>query len=147
MIIEITMRPVFWLSLFRRDVDILLKLAEHHYDSECRAAGRLGGFLFGWRNVTSQQDDQSATEIEDVSKCNGTRRDLDIVMKICEGARPAVRSRLITQEDMARVDILCSTIMTALETATVACQNMRFDPITAPTQRGQLLWSTSPGRM
>ncbi len=145
--IEIEMRPYFWLSLFRRDVDVLVLLAEHHYDGACRAAGRQGGFLYGWFNITRDQSPCGEYKIEEVPKCNGTRRDLDTVLKICEGTRLAVSAKILTTEDAQRIDTLCSTIMTALDAATQAAQLQQIDPIKAPTTKGSLLWATNVGRM
>lgn len=145
--IEITMQPQFWLSLFRRDVDVLMKLAEHHYDSECRMSCKQGKFLYGWFNITRGQSLCGTYKIEDVPKCSGNRRELDTVLKICEGTRLALGARIITADDAQRVDVICATIMTALETATKACGATQLDPIKAPTERGRLLWATSPGRV
>lgn len=145
--IEITMRPQFWLALFRRDVDVLMKLAEHHYDSVCRMAGKPGNFLYGWFNITRDQSPCGDYRLDDVPKCSAARRELDTVLKICEGTRLALGSKVITVEDAQRIDALCSTIMTALEVATLACEATQLDPITEPSARGSLLWTTSPGRM
>jgi hypothetical protein len=147
MIIEISMQPMFWLGLLRRDVDTLMKLAEHHYDGACRMAGKPGNFLYGWFNITREQSECGDYKETDVPKCSGSRRQLDTVLKICEGTRLAFSARILTREEMERMDTLCATIMSALEVATLACQATQLDPVTEPSARGKLLWSTNPGRM
>lgn len=144
--IEIQMVPLFWLSLTRHDVDLLLKLAEHHYDSVCRMAAKPGNFMYGWFNITRDLDPDCDYKEEDLPKCSGNRRELDTVLKICEGVRFAASMQLIKKEDMERVNHICSTIITALQTATIACQATQLDPVTGPTENGQLMWATSPGR-
>lgn len=145
--IEIQMKPYFWLSLFRRDVDVLMKLAEHHYDSVCRLSCKPGNFLYGWYNVTRDQSLCGDYKIDEVPKCGGSRRELDTILKICEGARLALAARIILKEDVDRIDQLCATIITAFQTATLACQATQLDPITGPTESGCLMWATSPGRI
>lgn len=145
--IEITMQPMFWLGLLRRDVDLLWLLAEHHYDGACRATIRSGGFLMGWHNITREQSPGGVYKEDAVAKCSATRRDLDTMLKICEGVRLAVSARIMTTEDGERINELCSTVMTALETATLACEATQLEPITAPTKKGALLWYTNPGRI
>lgn len=144
--IEITLQPLFWLSLFRRDVDTLMKLAEHHYDSVCRESRKPGHFLYGWYNTTRDQSPCDDHQIENVPKCSGTRRDLDTALKICEGTRMAQRARLITCEDAQRMDQLCALILTAFETSVRTIDTIQIDPVTAPTDKGRLMWATAPGR-
>lgn len=145
--IEIQMMPYFWLSLARHDVDVLMKLAEHHYDSVCRAAGKPGHFLYGWFNITRDQKEEYVINLDEAPTCSGSRRELDTVLKICEGARLALAARIILKEDVDRIDRICATIITAFQTATLACQATQLDPITGPTESGRLMWATSPGRM
>lgn len=139
--IEITLQAKFWLRLSAWDVGLLMKMAEHHYDGACKAAGRSGGFLFGWRNTVWAV----ASEGIGTALCDANRRELDTMLKICEGTRMAVRAQLLTAEDATRLDALCALVLTALEQATVVC-NVPALSVRAPTPRGQLLWATSPGR-
>jgi hypothetical protein len=141
MTIEITLQPMFWLQLKREDVEVLLLLSEHHYDSECRQAGKIGNFLYGWRNVTGCVSEGPAP------KCHASRRDLDTTLKICEGMWLAVRARLITMEDAQRIDALCAGVMTALDIATRVCGDTKIDPVTAPSERGRLMWATHRGKL
>lgn len=147
--VEITLRPVFWLSLFRTDVDLLMKLAGHHYDGACRQAAKPGNFLYGWFNVTRDQSPCGTYKIEDVPKCNGDRRELDTVLKICEGTRLALSAKVITPPEALRLDHICAMIMTALETSTIICDttNQKLEPITEPSSRGSLMWATNVGRI
>lgn len=53
--IEITTQCEFHIALTARHVDCLIKLASHHYDSQCKAA--VGVFLIGWkRSIETLQD-------------------------------------------------------------------------------------------
>lgn len=38
------------LVLGRKDIDHLTRLANGHYDGQCRAAANRGGFIYGWNN-------------------------------------------------------------------------------------------------
>lgn len=147
--VEITVNPIFWLSLWRHDVDLLMKLAEYHYDSACRQSAKPGNFLYGWFNVTRDQKEQYTTNLEDVPKCDGNRRELDTVLKLCEGTRLALSAKLLTPGDAQRLDMICATIMTALEASAIVCDatNTKMEPITEPSPRGTLAWATNLGRM
>ena len=140
--IKIEWRPLFWLDLKREDLEPLFVLADHHYDGACKAAARQGGFMYGWRNIVSSRPPE---DVEEPVLCSADRRQLDLTLKTCEAVSMAVRAKLLTTEQGARINALCAMILTALEGATRAtpegCE------ITAPTTRGETLWATSPGRM
>jgi hypothetical protein len=143
--IEIHVTPVFELSLTYHDIAPVLILCNYHYDSECRSAGAVGGFICGWRDQTGGRE-RDETVMPEAATCRATRRQLDTLLKCCEGASAATLSRLITPEQEKQVDRLCALVLSALEFST--CTYSKFDPhvLTEPTRRGQLLWSTSPGR-
>ena len=141
--IEITLQPLFWLAFTRDELEPLFLLASHHYDGACKAAARQDGFLYGWRNIVSSRiGDQEMEQ----PLCSGSRRDLDTVLKICEGVRLATSCKLITEEQAATINRLCALIMTAMGDATQACHNFGSAKVNEPTQRGELQWATAPGR-
>lgn len=139
--IEIVLQPLFSLQLTRDDVEPLIQLASHHYDAVCRAAARPGGFLYGWRNITSV-----TVAVDHTPSCTATRRELDTVLKICEGMRMAVNCKLLSVEQGESTDRLCKLIMSALETGTRATYDFKPIDLTEPSKRGEMLWATSPGR-
>ena len=68
-------KPVIQFTLAPEQLDVLLTLSGLHYDSTCRAASQVGGFLYGWKN-------QCEWSLE--TKVSASWRDLDICCKILE---------------------------------------------------------------
>lgn len=141
--IEITMQPLFWLALTREELEPLFLLASHHYDGACKAAARQGGFLYGWRSIVSSR---LPSQEMGHPLCSGSRRDLDTVLKICEGIRLAVSCKLLTVEQGAIANRVCALIMTAMGEATEAGHRFGIVKVDEPTERGKLQWATAPGR-
>jgi len=73
--IKIVAKPVFWFAPGPEIVAVLIKMAELHYDGECKSASKVGGFLFGWRNATS---------FDPSTGVSSEWRELDVALKICE---------------------------------------------------------------
>jgi hypothetical protein len=48
--IQIHASPVFLIPLREKHIEVLMLLSEHHYDGTCKAASKVGGFLYGWKN-------------------------------------------------------------------------------------------------
>lgn len=102
---EVTWRPVFWLHLTSEHTALLKKLSQLHYSPECIAAGRQGGFLWGWINLTDGPPDT------DPPMVSGGSRELDICLKIMEMSDcPG----LLTAEERAVRDLLRAAIRLAL---------------------------------
>ncbi len=143
MTIEITMQAVFWLSLRRDDLEPLFVLAEHHYDSACRAAAQPRGFLYVWRVMVSAGLPPGA----DTPKCRADWRDLDLTLKICENLRMAVNARLLKPKQAAQVERLCATILTAMRESHVLISGIPTAEILGPDLRAEQEWARHPGRM
>ncbi len=43
-------QKVFQVFLAPIHIKLLLECSAHHYDGKCKAAGRVGGFIYNWRN-------------------------------------------------------------------------------------------------
>jgi hypothetical protein len=61
--------------LTRREIAVLMSRSANHYDGVCRAAGKLGGFLYG---INNRLLDVDVVEVE------VTADELNLLMKICE---------------------------------------------------------------
>lgn len=66
------------LSIYRPEVKYLMTLAEAHYDSVCKQAAQMGGFLYGWWNRFEALDSGERVEVF------LTWRDADMLCKILE---------------------------------------------------------------
>lgn len=139
--IEVSMKFVFDLYLTRDDILPLIVLAQHHYDSACIATARQGGFLHTWLGRVSAFIDIST---EEQVSCSATWRDLDILLKVCEGVAMAERSKLITLAQRTKVDTLCATIMNAMKYSTQ--NSVPVHTVSAAGPQDRLQWSTHPGR-
>lgn len=64
----------------RTDLNILLKCAATHYDTVCKNAGKVGGFLHGMGTVLGFEEDEGSKEAE----YTVTNRQLDTLCKIME---------------------------------------------------------------
>lgn len=71
-------RPTYRLKLTSEHTAVLTKLAALHYSGECIAAGKPGGFLWGWTNQAAWAADPAP------SMSDGSSRQLDICLKIME---------------------------------------------------------------
>lgn len=96
--IPVTMRasPVFFISFTLEQVKSIMAMCELHYSAECKAAGRVGGFVYGWKNHLTYID---ATE--PTPQVEATHHQLDILSKICEN--PLDQHRELAQEITAMV--------------------------------------------
>lgn len=79
--------PKFQFRMSLAEAKQLQELSAHHYDFTCRCAGQLGGFLYGWINQLTY---------EETNELIASRRELDILMKICEQPASPEITRLIT---------------------------------------------------
>jgi hypothetical protein len=66
----------------RADVDGLMELSATHYDGKCKAAGKIGGFLYGIHNAVCVLPDAS----EEFPRCL-TWDNVDTLCKILEQSR------------------------------------------------------------
>lgn len=73
--IEITPSPVFNLPIPIGTIGLLMEMSAHHYDGVCKAAGVVGGFIYGWNNSVTFMPE---------SPVSATWRELDTMLKICE---------------------------------------------------------------
>lgn len=101
----ITASPVFYLTLDKEIVSILMELANSHYDAVCKQAARFGGFLYGWNNCT-----------EFGSDCQGTFHELDLSLKICELA-----DFVISQEKIPTVQEYCKFVRKLISQSEQLC--------------------------
>ena len=75
--IEIYGKPDFWFSLSDGQMAVLERLSGLHYDGVCKAATRVGGFIYGWKNARDV-----AYKMVSVS---ASFREIDTCLKILEG--------------------------------------------------------------
>lgn len=141
--IEILVQAQFWLALTREDLEPVFLLASHHYDSVCKAAGAPGGFLYGWRNIISAH---LPPEEIDPPLCSASRRDLDTLLKICEGTRLATTCKLITPEQAERTNRLCALIWTAMSEGTKAAHDFKTIAVCEPDPHSEQAWRLHSGR-
>lgn len=74
--IQIQGEPVFYLHITKSVIDTCLTLSSLHYDGTCKAAGKLGGFLYGWKNHIEHFTPETLVR--------ASFRELDLLLKICE---------------------------------------------------------------
>lgn len=91
--IEIHAVAKFWIDLSPDHVAVLEKAAKWHYDGVCRMSAMHGGFIYGWKNITTPYPGQ-----EEVPKCSASFRDLDLCLKILEIAGSIMFPDQIDQE-------------------------------------------------
>ena len=103
--IEIRGKPIFLFSLTGEQLGLLIALSKAHYDSTCRAASERGGFIYGW---------SAELELDPIAKFSATWRQLDLCLKILEGA-----SYLPEQQRAVGSALACS-FMGAMTRATAA---------------------------
>ena len=48
--IDIRVKFIFHVPFTETDINVLMLLSEHHYDGKCKAASKVGGFIYGWKN-------------------------------------------------------------------------------------------------
>jgi hypothetical protein len=79
--IEITAQPIFWLPLTPRQIEVLKKLSESHYDWTCKSASRPGegGFIHGWHVRIEYCESTEPRPL-----CKATWQELDLSLKIME---------------------------------------------------------------
>lgn len=141
--VQIFMRPMFYLQLTLEELEPILVMSKHHYDSVCRSASGPGGFLFGWYNTLSVPRLPDQTE---PALCQATYRELDTLLKTCEGLRLAMHCRLITKEQMDRANHLCALAVAAMERGSIAVNEFKTITIAEPDKRAQRIWAVAPGR-
>lgn len=113
--INIIGEPRFYLGINLKTVSTLIKLSEHHYDPTCRAAGRVGGFLHGWKSLLETQLNSKGVELDREKVCvrpSGSARQLDLTLKLME----AVNKNII-QEEMDLINDYAYSVRMALKRA------------------------------
>lgn len=102
--IAVTFEPVFHLPLTPEDVLLIQHLALHHYDWRCIGAARVGGFIFGWRNMTRPPEPSTSVE--------ASRDQIDVTLKVLELRRSGLLHG--RDADLKRADELSATLLTAV---------------------------------
>lgn len=120
--IQITLTPVFWILFTPKQLNLLSKWASLHYDSVCKQSGELGGFIYGWINVTSQLA-YLLTQGDALPACRATWRDCDITLKICEMIQYGI------PEDE---QVICKEITASIRAAMSASQNLTSTTLELP---------------
>lgn len=117
--ITVTASPTFELQLSLQDVEIMQRLAKHHYDSTCRLAGETG-FIKRWQSGLLAQFEDEAVVL------TASWYDLDILSKILE-------SRFWESEnDAARMSKISITIGEAMRIARAEVSGVRI-PVVVPS--------------
>ena len=73
----------YTLAFKQEEIQILLLCSVLHYDSTCREASQVGGFLYGWTNCRIQIDDET-DHIDPTYMVNCNSREIQICLKILE---------------------------------------------------------------
>lgn len=109
--IEITAEPIFWLPLTQRQITVLTKLSEAHYDWTCKSASRPGegGFIHGWSTLLEYRERTEPTPL-----CKATMREMDLCLKIME------MSSWLPQDEQQVVHELRKSFFGALNKAKVS---------------------------
>lgn len=82
--------PKFCLILTHAQVKAIVKTANMHYSMDCKMAASVGGFIYGWLNMTAPvAGEESASPIE----CTGTFREMDLLLKVLEFLDPSLCSQ------------------------------------------------------
>lgn len=92
-------QPKLIIQLTVADVGLLITCSELHYDAKCNAAGKLGGFLYGWNNVVkwAAEDDGSHCKPARVAEIITDFAECDLAAKITEQlGGPSIRNKDIT---------------------------------------------------
>lgn len=74
--IEVYAVPHWNIQFTKAHINVLMELANHHYDGVCRDAARVGGFIYGWNNHIQFY--------ELPSPVSANSRQVDICLKILE---------------------------------------------------------------
>lgn len=101
--ITISYRPHFHLRMTEEETGTLMTLAARHYSPECKAAGREGGFIYGWHNSARFGSGQATASF----------RELDIASKVCELAGFAG----CTDQEVLIADEFCRRVREAIQEA------------------------------
>jgi len=73
-------------TLTEAELDHLLLIASHHYDGKCKAAGEVGGFIYGWKNMLLGRKERISATPEEIAEIeiDATIQQLDTITKILE---------------------------------------------------------------
>lgn len=123
----VTFRPIATLSFNDDEIDILLRCSEAHYDADCRAAGKVGGFLYGIRNLreshdTIQREQLERGEIQFATDATHdlTFREVDTLAKISQ-----IGSSLFTDERPTKLHFQLRRVLKRLnELATISAAGL-----------------------
>lgn len=124
--------PRVKLQVTTADVELLVHLAQSHYDATCRRTAKpknmqmtlasTDGLLHGWRNQLHLRE-TSITEVE------VTGSELDTLMKITEGLTPAISTRPLQGNSRSRaVRELYLTLLHAHSMARLKYDKLNGDP-------------------
>lgn len=80
--IELRAKVEFYVPVTEQDIDLLMTLSAAHYDDTCKAAGTIGGFIYGWKNHANTWQ-MLDTPLSD-RKVRASFSDLDLCLKIME---------------------------------------------------------------
>jgi len=73
---SIAFKPKGYIQFSPEEIALLLECSEKHYDSVCKEAGRVGGFLYGLKNWMENVKESTAHDL--------TFREIDTLAKISE---------------------------------------------------------------
>lgn len=71
-------KPIYHFKLSVKQVEVLTKCSQLHYDAACTSAGLHGGFIYAWKNLADAMTDKD----EVLHKADF--RDIDTSLKILE---------------------------------------------------------------
>lgn len=113
--------PIFYLEIDMATVDLLLETSRSHYDANCRQAGRIGGFIYGWNNRFPLSDEPPAT-----AEVRASGRDLDITLKIFEVVDDYHGTQIGRATRLSLVAKYKRAVVSAYEQAAVMVPEWRF---------------------
>lgn len=74
------------LRLTGRELEVIFRTAEHHYDGKCAGSAQPGGFLYGWKNRLFFKGSFNARNRKESIEMPATWGELDTVAKVLEMA-------------------------------------------------------------
>lgn len=126
--IEITAVPRYWLHMSLAHAMLLQKLSSIHYDSKCKRAGLLGGFLYGWINQLTPYEgakvapDGTCLSVEGMPLLvTATFDELETCLKIMEFPPP-----VMAVEERTMIDDMFQSFMDAFKIAESAVRQIQL---------------------
>lgn len=111
--ITIIAKPSFELQLSLQDIEIMQRLAKHHYDATCRSTATTG-FIYRWKSAVEQQSENEPVIL------TASWHDFDILSKILEARFWE------SEDDAARMSKIMAAVHEAMRVARAAVPSIKI---------------------